>query len=1029
MTNELPNVKKPHAIESCNEGKGLMLVFADDGERPSHVFFDRELSPSVYSGATDVQLSGLSEIDLHTFMTFAIDISKALGSLHAKGITHGNINPFSIGVNQDSNAMLFDLTCSTFLEREDAYQSVIASRQLPFMSPESSGRINRSVDYRSDFYSLGASFYFLLTGRCPFTSDNALDLIYYHIAREAIPPHEVCEDLPKSLSAVILKLMAKTAEDRYQTALGLVSDLTTLREDLLNSGGLNNTSDFEPGLTDAASQFNIPQKLFGREDDVADLLSCFQQVKDDGGCNVVIIKGGSGTGKSSLVNEIHRPVLESKSFFAGGKFDQYKRGVPFFSLIQAGSELVRQLVSGSEVKLDMWKNDLTDALGADASVIFDVLPELRSLYGIDYAPAPMAELGPAEREQRFTAAFLRFIMVFGRKGYPLVLFLDDIQWSSVVELNLIAKIAIAANSSSANSLCIIIAYRDNEVPEGHHALSMLREINENRVSVRVIEVKPMTIDAAREMIAQTMRIASDRTNVELETLTKLIVAKSGGNAFFITQLLKSLESKEHLFFDFGQKAWRFDLPSILLEDLPITVVELLLSQMHKLGRRSRHCLHMAACIGTNRFSLQLLAAVTRQPVQSTSKHLWNALQAGLIVPTSSAYKQPPVPSTDDDDVESERSEHSWAGEDQSMDATYRFLHDRVQQAAYQLFDEADQTATHLAIGFRLLAYYEAQNAVDTYVFEIVNQINRGLSHLTPEQLFITIDLNLRAGKRALHSTAFDVAMSYLEIAKSLAPESWWTDRFDLSLEINLTHVDATYANHDYDTVIKNLKYITTRARTPFEQAQIMFRMIDTYNVSDDLLSAIDVGISAMQLLGFVVPRTGEAADNMMRDLRPKLDLTTDQIDEIPKRPLTSDQSIILLQTIASSVLLPIYCTKPELLQILCAQVLLLALEHGLSEAGAYSLLMYGVTLTHGDRATPKSRLQGYHMGLAAVKIVDRASARSLTATTPKVLKVFASHICWWNEPARACLVYYNSAMSTGLQMFNVEYTWYVKSLI
>ena len=1009
VTAEVPGIKKPHAMESCNDGQGLMLVFADDGEQTAYRFFGREIVQH------PAALEPASIIDIGKFLDFAIDITNILGSLHGKGITHGNINPHSIGVDRDLRGVIGDLTCSTFLEREDAYKGVISTTQLPFMSPESSGRINRSVDYRTDFYSLGITFYFLLTGVCPFVSDHALDLIYQHIAHEAVPPHKVCPNLSESISAVVLKLMSKTAEDRYQTALGLASDLSQLRDYYQQNGDLNVS--FTPGLTDAASQFSIPQQLFGREQDIQGLLGCFRKVKETGGCSLVIVKGGSGTGKSSLVNEIHRPVLETKSFFASGKFDQYKRGVPFFSLIQAGGELVRQLVSENELVLSDWKASLLDAMGTDAAAVFDVLPELQALFP-EVEFSTLTDLGPVEREQRFTAAFIRFILVFGRRNYPLVLFLDDIQWSSVVELNLIAKLAITANSDAANSLCLIIAYRDNEVPEGHHALSVLREISEAKVPVRAIDVKPMSFTATREMIAATVRTDPNAENTELETLTKLIMAQSAGNAFFITQLLKNLKDCNHVFFDFEHKTWRFDLPAILREELPLTVIDLLLSQIQQLEARTQHCLHMAACIGTNRFSLRLLAAVTEQSSRQTAKGLWHALQAGLIVPTSSAYKQPltfaeDLGNTSDDSMEED-----------AVDATYRFLHDRVQQAAYQLVPPEEQPRIHLTIGMRLLKYCDSQGLVDTYIFEVVNQINRGLDLLEHDSIPLAIELNVRAGKRALQSTAFDAALSYLETAKNLVPEAWWQDRFEQTLDIHLAHVDATYANNDYDTAISNLQYMTTKARSPYEKAKIMSKMVDAFNVLDNLESAIDTGIAALDLLGFSIPRTANAIDEMKAEMLPKLVLSPDQLEDISRRELSKDAGVVLLQELVSACILPVYCSRPELLQIMCGHVLLLSLQHGLSDAGAYSLLMFGVTLTHAVQSTESERLQGYHMGRAAVKIIDSTSAVKLTSTTPKVLKVFASHICWWNEPARACLVYFNSALSTGLQTFNVEYTCY-----
>lgn len=1025
--NEVSGIKIPRSIEVCNDNKGLMLVFSDDGEIASDVYFGR--STSTAHPVEESMMSGARQtgIDLRQFLAFAIDLVTILHELHGRGVTHCNINPTSIGVDVEDKAVLGDLSYSTFLEREDAHAEVISSRQLPFMSPESSGRINRSVDYRSDFYSLGITFYYLLTGRCPFVSDNALDLIYQHIAHVAVPLHEVCEDLPECISLLVQKLMEKTAEDRYQTGEGLVSDLQSLL-DFSQDERLELYDEFVPGLADTASQFTIPQRLFGRDDDIQTLLSSFGQVKQNGGGNMVIIKGSSGVGKSSLVNEIHRPVLESKSFFSSGKFDQYKRGIPFFSLLQACGELIRQLASELDLRLEEWKEEILQTLGGDAAAIFDVLPELSRLYGDSFIPPQMSELGPTEREQRFTAAFLRFILVFAKRGCPLVLFLDDIQWSSVAEMNLIANIVMAASASDACSLSVVVAYRDNEVQEGHHALSMLRTIKEAEVPVQVIEITSMSLHAVREMIAATLRISPDDNNPELETLTKLILAKTDGNAFFITQLLRRFNEQQHFYYDFAKRTWRFNLVAILNEDLPITVVDLLISQIKQLSPRTQHCLQIAACIGTNRFSLRTLAVVLEQKLRTTSKDLWDALQTGLVIPTSSAYKASSyeVVQTRETEMEVDPSSSgasSAAEELPSSEATYRFLHDRVQQASYQLVAPEDLPQLHMTIGLRLFRHYKKENLVEQYVFEIVNQLNRGLELLSEEEIRLAIELNLQAGKKALQSTAFDASMQYLGVAKRLAPESWWTDNLELSLDINLSYTDALYAVQNYHTAVENLKLTAEKTRGPVQRAQIMYRMIDVYMGLDDLPAAIEIGLSAMELLGMQIPRTAEAAAACMRELRPKLDLSTEQIDAIADMSITTDPRSVLLQSLATSVCLPIYLSRPELLQAVAASVVLMSLTSGVTEAGAYPIIMFGVTLSH-SQPTVRSRMQGYHMGLAAVKIVNRTSAISLSATTPKVLKVFASHICFWNKPTRACLVYFNSALTTGMQTFNVEYTAY-----
>lgn len=1027
VISEISGIKMPRSLETCNDNKGLMLVFSDDGEYPAFVHFGLHWNSDDFRSPQVTSNYGDSGIDLNVFLSFAVQVVGVLDQLHSRGITHCNLNPYTLGIDSDGNGIISDLSCSTFLEKEDGSSTLITPRQLPFMSPESSGRINRSVDMRSDFYSLGVCFYFILTGFCPFTSDNALDLIYHHIAHAPIPPDEVCSDIPKAISSIVLKLMSKSPEDRYQSGKGLMSDLEQLQQYCV-SNDLQQYTTFAPGLTDSASQFSIPEKLFGVEEEIQAMLSCFNHVKLHAGGRVALIKGASGTGKSSLVNEIQRPVLEARSFFAAGKFDQYKRGIPFFSLIQAGAELVRQLVSDSDLNLQEFKEQIINNLGADAAAVFHVLPELQMLFS-DYAPPQMTNLGPSEREQRFTAAFLRFILSFAKRSSPLVLFLDDIQWSSAIELNLIANLVIEANSSTEHGLMLIIAYRDNEVGDGHPARTMIQKIVDASVHLEIIEVKNMDLLAIQAMLAATLRLSQDVKNPELITLAKLTLAKTHGNAFFITQLLRRLKEQDLLFYDFKQLAWRFDLAAILHEDLPETVIDLLLAQIHGLNDGTRHCLQLASCIGTNRFSLLTLSIVAEQRLKTTAKDLWPALQMGLLLPTSSAYKASiqrlPVSCDSDTDVEASISDDSLHSEDQrARDSSYRFLHDKVQQACYQMIPKSDRPRTHLSIGLRLLAHFEATGQLGTFLFEVVNQINRGLIVLPQEHLDEAIKLNLQAGKKALQATAFDAALLYLETAKNSMPDSWWQTNFEHALDISLSHIDAVYATHDYKTAVDSLRHLAAKARDSIERARIMYRLIDVFMGLDDLESAITTGLDAMDSLGMTMPRNEEAAEQTLHKSKSRLDsLRIPEIDAISEMKVTKNAKVLLLQAIATSVLLPIYLNKPGILQAVASIAVILTLENGISEAGAYPLVMYGLTITHTNPSA-KSRLQGYHFGRAAVRIVDSASVSSLTASTPKVLKVFASHIAWWNEPTKNALVYFNSAISAGLQTFNVEYTTY-----
>lgn len=1019
---DLVGIKRAFSIESCNNEQGVALIYNDEGEMTAFSHFARPpIKLDFHEYVADRSITVGEPIDLDRFLVFAIDVVMLLGKLQARGLAHGQINPQSLGVSRDGRAMLFDLSCATLIEREEPQQAIIASRQLPFMSPESSGRINRAVEYRSDYYSLGVSFYYLLTGVLPFTAATALELMYKHIAEQAKPMIQVQPTLPKALSDVVNMLMAKSPEDRYQSADGITSDLRVLHSHLLD-GTLYDLDDFTPGATDDASRFRLPQRLVGRSDDIEQIRSTFASVRKNGGCRVTIVRGPSGSGKSSLVREIHSMVLEAKSFYTMGKFDQYKRGVPFFSLIQAGADLVRQVLGEDEDVLMQWRIRIQEALGDNIGVMLDVLPELEKMFGADFEAPALMQLGPAERETRFTDTFVEFILCFARKGLPLVVSIDDIQWASVSELNLIASLAGTACQKKRHSLHLFVAYRDNEVLEDHHTHVMLKAMRSSDVVIDVVEIKGLTVQHVRELVLGTLRYPLTSDIPEIDTLARLIVAKTEGNAFFVTRLLKSFYDRRYFFYDFERFRWAFNLPEILKDDLPVNVIDLLAAQLQQMTPEARECLSLAACLGTNRFTLSLVATVAQKPSGDVGRHMWEALRTGLILPIGSLAH---MPGQDEGQRPGHQEISVFSDNSDSGETMYRFLHDRVQQAAYQLVDDADRPRIHLTIGWRLHDKFAVNECVDDFIFEIVDQINRGAELIdNPLRRKQLVELNVTAGKKALQSTAFESALVYLGIAQQYAPAEWWDTKFDHMLEISLCYNDAVYANRNYEEAIANLDELKKRTCTPMQMGEISLKQITVYMGLDDLPAALNVGVAALALFDFHIPMNGKEAEAEMVKLRPKLNLSTKQIEGLVDLPICHDPRILLIQSLASTVLLPIYLLRSELLEILCARALLLTLKHGLTQTGAYPICMYGVT-TYVTDWKEEVRERAYHYGHVAVKIADLTAASSgLVPTTAAVLKVFASHLCYWSQPTRDCLVYFNSAISTGVRTFNIEYSCY-----
>ena len=626
------------------------------------------------------------KLELDEFLSIAIKLASTLEQLHHNNIIHKDIQPQNIIVNLETGQVqIADFSMTSLLSKENQTISHpnLLEGSLAYISPEQTGRINRSIDYRTDFYSLGITFYEMLTGERPCQASDPMEIVHFHIAKQPVPPQQRIPEIPKAVSDIVMKLLAKTAEDRYQGAWGLLADLQTCLKLLKTSGRI---SDFPLGRQDSSSKLQIPQKLKGRDREVATLMAAFERVcfglPNQGRSEIILVSGYSGIGKSALVNEIHKPIVRQRGYFIEGKFDQFKRNIPYASLIQAFQQLSRQLLTENKAQLQIWKEKLLDALGINAQVIIDVIPEVEMIIG---KQPPIRKLGPAESQNRFNLVFQKFIGVFTTKTHPLVIFLDDLQWADLASLKLIELLMSDPNSQY---LLIIGAYRNNEVDPTHPLMLTLKKLQDEGDTIDTITLHPLDIVHVRQLIADTLNCDTERVKL----LTNLVFNKTNGNPFFLRMLLKSLYQNNMLVFDFSTKTWQWDIEQIKQMEITDNVVELMVSKLLKLPENTQNVLKLAACIG-NRFDLSVLSIVNEKSPSTTAAELWESLQTGLILPMSDAYKIPLVfnqeaSSTDDleasADLEASRSSIVSSLSECQSTISYQFLHDRVQQAAYAL---------------------------------------------------------------------------------------------------------------------------------------------------------------------------------------------------------------------------------------------------------------------------------------------------------------------------------------------------------
>ena len=513
-----------------------------------------------------------TQLNLTAFLKIGIQLASALNSLHQNCIIHKDIKPSNIIINLETGTVkLTDFSIASRLSKETPQinSTNLVEGTVAYMSPEQTGRMNRTLDYRSDFYSLGVTFYEMLTGELPFHSNDILELVHCHIAKHPTAPCECRRNLensdrvPQVVADIVMKLLAKNAEDRYQTAEGIKADLEKCLNSWQTTGEI---ADFVPGQFDRSPQLSIPQKLYGREAEVDRLLAAFERVSGlaeaqplensenlatRSQSEIVLVSGYSGIGKTAIVNEVHKPIVRQHGYFINGKFDQFKRNIPYAALIQAFGSLIGQLLTQSSEKLQAWREKLGAALGTNGAVIVDVIPEIELIIG---KQPEVPQLGAAESQNRFNRVFQEFIGVFTRAEHPLVIFLDDLQWADSASLNLMQ---LLVGNSESQYLLLIGAYRDNEVNPTHPLVQAIEQIAKTGTPVNNIVLQPLDFGNVSELIADTLT-----ANDKVKLLAELIFHKTGGNPFFITQLLQALYQENLLYFEFSSGSWQWDLAQI-----------------------------------------------------------------------------------------------------------------------------------------------------------------------------------------------------------------------------------------------------------------------------------------------------------------------------------------------------------------------------------------------------------------------------------------------------------------------------------
>ncbi|MGF1490756.1 MAG: AAA family ATPase [Prochloraceae cyanobacterium] len=938
-----------------------------------------------FEGLPLSQLIKVTEIGIADFLNFAISLAETLVEIHRVAIVHSNIKPSNISIDpKNKKVKLTGFNNSITLAREPQTISIskFSEADLAYISPEQTGRMNRSVDYRTDFYSLGVTFYETLTKELPFNSKEAIELIHSIVAKQPIPPCQK-KPIPPAISDIIIKLLAKNPEDRYQSAAGLKFDLEQCLLQLENTGKI---SKFSLGKRDRGNSFIIPQKLYGRDTEVKTLLDAFARVAR-GATEIALVSGYSGIGKTSVVNEVHKPIVAARGYFISGKFDQFKADIPYSALIQAFQKLIDRLLTESDAKIAIWKDKLLNALAGNGQIIINIIPEVELIIG---SQPELPKLGLLESENRFNLVFQQFLNVFCQPEHPLIIFIDDLQWADSASLNLIQL--LTANSKY---LYIIGAYRDNEVSPTHPLIQVIKKIEAAGTVINKLEIKPIALVHTAQLIEETL--GKNVSSKKIKNLANLIYNKTQGNPFFLTQLLKKLIAENILKYraDLDRVDW--DIRQI--QAIGITnynIVELITKNIFQLPPETQKLLKIAACIGNN-FNLEYLAIVNRKSKLSTAKELWPALEAGLILPQSDNYKIPLVFD------ESEADNFNFY----NVRVDYKFLHDRVQQAAYCLIPDSAKKLTHYRIGKLLLENYNISAEPDK-IFTVVNQLNLSIKktpslkggfkykHLEKEEL---ARLNLIAATKAKISTAYAGAINYLNIARELLSKNSWQKDYELTYNIYFQLAESEYLNTNLDKsaalcdlVLKNIQNNLDRVR--FYEIKIKINL-----ATNEIDLALKNGIKALEILGISLFES------------PPQELNIERLAALPGMKdadkLMAMKILNLIYAPAcfaeSSIALPILYTKIELSR-----------KYGNSPPVIYAYAVYGNIVAW---LVPDIDL-AYQLGELSLLILERLNAKEFFA---KAHLSIAINITYKKDRLKQTIAPLDRSIQTALEVGDLEF--------
>ncbi|MEG5028178.1 AAA family ATPase [Microcoleus sp. AT8-B1] len=965
----LPGVVEPYNLESYRHS--YALVMEDFGG----------ISLRDYAQEHSLTLAEVLEI--------AIQITDILDALYRNRVIHKDIKPANILIHPETKQIkLIDFSIASLLPREtqEIQNPNVLEGTLAYISPEQTGRMNRGIDYRTDFYSLGVTFYELLTGKLPFECEDPMELVHCHIAKQ--PPAINSKEIPQVVSDIVMKLMAKNAEKRYQSALGLKHDLERCLQQCQETGKIET---FELGRRDVCDRFLIPEKLYGRETEVKTLLSAFDRVAS-GTSELMLVAGFSGIGKTAVVNEVHKPIVRQRGYFIKGKFDQFNRNIPFSAFVQAFRDFMAQLLSESDAKLKAWKNKILEAVGENGQVIIEIIPELEKIIG--QQPAAL-ELSGTAAQNRFNLLFQKFTKVFTSLEHPFVMFLDDLQWADSASLKLMQVLM-----GDTGHLLLIGAYRDNEVHPAHPLMLTLSEIQKTPATINRITLAALNKVTVNQLVADTLKC----TESLAWTLSGLIYQKTQGNPFFATQFIKALHQDELIYFNWEEGCWQCDIAQVNQLVFTDDIVSFMALQLEKLPTSTQQVLQLAACIG-NQFDLATLAMVSEQSQTEVAASLWKALQEGLILAQSEVYKF------------YVGEEYQLLDPENSEIVAYRFLHDRVQQAAYSLIPADEKQTVHLKIGQLILSNTLESNREER-IFEIVSQLNVAAESIVQSaERQRLAQFNLMASRKAKAAIAYTAACKYAEVGIGLLTQNSWQHQYELTLALYQVATETAYLSGDLEKMAANARLVLKHAKSPLDQISVYEVKIEAFTAQGHFTQAIAAALAILKQLGVELP-----AAPTQEDVAAAFSTVSDAIGErLPGELLNlseaRDVNILAAARILTSAAPGAYLSQPLLYLLVILKKVYLSIVYGNESTSTFCYASYGILMCG---VLGKVEL-GYEFGQLALDLLSRYPNSELKGKTLSLVYVYTRH---WKMHLRETLQPLQMAYCSCLDVGDLAFAGY-----